>query len=229
MTSESRSNTLDAPQTVRWHAYSSTTALMTAVAGRLTVLARDAITARGRFDIVLAGGETPRALYQLLTQADAEWSRWHIWFGDERCLPVDDPSRNDSMARSAWLAQVPIPPDHICPLDAPDASIRLAAVPVFDLVLLGLGEDGHTASLFPGHDWGQMPASPSILSVAHAPKPPPARLTLSAARLSAARQVWYLVDGAHKQAALQRWRAGEPLPAAAICPPDGVDVFHTQG
>lgn len=229
MTSESHSNTLDARQTARWHVHSSTTALMAAVASRLVTLARDAITARGRFDIVLAGGETPRALYQQLAHTDAEWSRWHIWFGDERCLPVGDPNRNDSMARNAWLAHVPIPLNQICPLDALDAPARLADVPIFDLVLLGLGEDGHTASLFPDHDWGQTPTSPPILSVAHAPKPPPARLTLSAARLSAARQVWYLVDGTHKQAALQRWQAGEPLPAASICPPAGVDVFHTQG
>lgn len=220
--------TSDAPPPVRWHAHSSRETLISDVINRLTALAHTAIAARARFDIVLAGGETPRELYRQLGQQPCDWAHWHIWFGDERCLPPNTTGRNDDMARDTWLQHVSVPPQHICPLDAPDAAARLAQTPIFDLVLLGLGEDGHTASLFPGHDWGCAPNAPAILSVSNAPKPPSSRLSLSAARLSATRHAWFLVCGTSKQPALQRWRTGESLPAAAIRPAQGVDVFHSE-
>ena len=95
----------------------------------------------------------------------------------------------------------------------------------FDLVLLGLGEDGHTASLFPGNDWGTTAESADALPVFDAPKPPPERVTLSAARLSRARKVLFLVSGESKRKALADWRSGCAIPAAAIRPPTGVDVL----
>ena len=98
-------------------------------------------------------------------------------------------------------------------------------MPEFDLVLLGLGEDGHTASLFPGQDWGTEPTSPSALAVNHAPKPPAERVTLSAWRLSHARQVIFLVSGASKHEAVMQWRNGTALPASVITPVNGVDVL----
>ncbi len=97
---------------------------------------------------------------------------------------------------------------------------ELAGVDTFDLVLLGLGEDGHTASLFPGHDWGERADAPAALAVHDAPKPPPARVSLSAWRLARARSVLFLVSGRDKRDAVTRWQRGERLPAAAICAPD---------
>jgi len=94
-----------------------------------------------------------------------------------------------------------------------------------DDVLLGLGEDGHTASLFPGHDWGAVPGAPDALAVFDAPKPPPERVSLSAARLSRARQAVFLVSGAAKRQAVTLWRAGADLPARAIAPAAGVDIL----
>jgi 6-phosphogluconolactonase len=94
-----------------------------------------------------------------------------------------------------------------------------------DLVLLGLGEDGHTASLFPGHDWGVVPNSPDVLAVFDAPKPPPQRVSLSAARLSRAREVLFLVEGASKRDAVARWRMGADIPARSVRPSAGVDVL----
>ena len=92
-------------------------------------------------------------------------------------------------------------------------------------MLLGLGEDGHTASLFPGHEWGTAPGSPDTLAVFDAPKPPPQRVSLSAARLSRARQVIFLVSGQSKQRAVAAWRAGKDIPARTIRPAVGVDVL----
>jgi 6-phosphogluconolactonase len=195
--------------------------------------AERAIGARGVFHLVLAGGATPRLLYESLVDAPAQWSRWQIWFGDERVLPADDPERNSVMARRAFLDHVPIPKAavHVIPTErgleaaAESYARELAGLGDFDLVLLGLGEDGHTASLFPGLPWGNEPGAPDVLAIDGAPKPPPARVSLSAARLSRAREVLFLVAGAGKREAVARWRRDEAIPAAAIEPAGGVDVL----
>ena len=136
-------------------------------AGHIRVAAQRAIAERGRFLLVLAGGRTPLAAYGLLVGKLADWDRWHIFFGDERCLPADHPERNSVTAARAFLDRVPIPSANRHLIDAelgPVAALldyeRLLTAPVcadpagpwlpFDLVLLGMGEDGHTASLFPG-------------------------------------------------------------------------------
>jgi len=130
---------------------------------------------RGEFHLVLAGGNTPRTrtVYRALAREAHDWPRWHIWFGDERCLPPNHPERNSAMARAAALAYAE----------------ELARVPAFDLVLLGLGEDGHSASLFPGHTAEQ---EANVLAVFDAPNPPPERVSFSARRLSRARHVLFL-------------------------------------
>lgn len=192
-----------------------------------------ALAARGVFHVVLAGGGTPRRLYEALAGEVHDWARWQVWFGDERCLPPDDPERNSRMAFEAWLGQVALPaanvhviPAELGPRQAASAyAASLREVGAFDLVLLGLGEDGHTASLFPGQDWGETETAPAALAVFDAPKPPPKRVSLSAWRLSQARAVLFLATGAGKRAAVAAWRGGARLPAAAIRPPGGVDVL----
>jgi 6-phosphogluconolactonase len=198
--------------------------LIRALADTLLRQAAAAIAAHGRFHLVLAGGNTPRTLYAELAARGAGDGKWHIWYGDERCLPVDDTERNSVMAEAAWLAASAIPPAQRRPIPAElgaeaaaaEYDARLADVPTFDLVLLGLGEDGHTASLFPGHDWGTAPGSPDVLAVAAAPKPPPERVSLSAARLSRSRKVWFVISGGNKRHALRRWADCETLPVAAV-------------
>ncbi len=222
----------DPPQQCRWHVYQSTSELEQSALQAILSSARQAISLRGAFHIVLAGGTTPRRVYELLRQANAGWAAWHVYFGDERCLPPDHAERNSRMAALAWLDHVAIPSSQIYLIPAERgaeiaASIyaqTLAGIELFDLVVLGLGEDGHTASLFPNHDLGNTLSAPNAIAVLDAPKPPPQRVSLSAQRLSAARQVMFLVTGAAKQQAINDWRKGVDIPAAAISPAAGVDV-----
>ena len=208
-------------------------ALERTVAVSILAAADRAIRARGQFHLVLAGGDTPRGAYRRLREASADWSMWYVYFGDERCLPAADPARNSRMAGEAWLDHASIPANQLHAIPAEMGAVQAAqayaetlrAVGEFDLVLLGLGEDGHTASLFPGHEWGRAPGSPDALAVLEAPKPPPQRVTLSAARLSRARQIMFLVSGEAKHRAIVDWRAGKDIPARAITPDAGVDVL----
>ena len=217
----------------RWHALRDVRALQDAALETILSSAAQAIQARGRFHLVLAGGGTPREIYRALGSVQADWFAWHIYFGDERCLPPDDVGRNSRMAAKAWLDSVSIPAHQVHAIPGELGALRAAraytetlrAVGDFDLVLLGLGEDGHTASLFPGHEWGAQHGAPDALAVFDAPKPPPERVSLSAARLSRARQVNFLVTGESKHRAVSDWRAGKDIPARAITPTAGVDVL----
>ena len=220
---------------VRWHALVDAEALRARAAEHVLDAAARAIRARGRFHVALAGGATPRGVYALLRTAMTDWIAWQIYFGDERCLPRGDDGRNSTMAAKAWLDHVAVPGKQVRQIPAELGARRAAAayaaelrlVGEFDLVLLGLGSDGHTAALFPGQDWGTAPEAADALAVLDAPEPPAQRVSLSAARLSRARAVLFLVEGERKRAAISRWRAGEPLPASAIRPATGVDVLVT--
>jgi 6-phosphogluconolactonase len=220
-------------QSCRWHVLAAADALERNATEKILRAAQQAIARSGAFHIVLAGGSTPRRIYSALRHSDADWSRWHIWFGDERCLPPAAADRNSRMAADAWLDHVPIPPAQVHAIPAELGATAAAAAYArtlagrddFDLVLLGLGEDGHTASLFPGHDMGATTAAPDALAVFDAPKPPPERVSLSARRLSATRELFFLVSGEGKRQAVADWRAGVAIPAAAIAPAHGVDIL----
>ena len=226
-------NRVVGPGSVRWIGVADAQALRQVAYRRILDAAARAIERRGRFLIVLAGGNTPRAIYRMLRAADTDWSRWQVYFGDERCLPTDDVERNNRMAADAWLNRVPVPQGqvHAIPAELGASVAALAYVETlrgvgdFDLVLLGLGEDGHTASLFPGRDWGVAASAPDALAVFDAPKPPAQRVSLSATRLSRARAVLFLVEGGSKRDAVTQWRVGADIPARAIRLEAGVDVL----
>ncbi len=219
-------------QLIRWHVYDNASQLQVAATEAVLKSAKTAIDENGRFSIVLAGGTTPKEIYQQLRTAQTDWSSWHVYFGDERCLPADHLDRNSRMAFDAWLSHVSIPAQqvHVMPAElGPDmAAARysdlLAGAETFDCVLLGMGEDAHTASLFPGQVWEAADGAPAI-PVRNAPKPPSDRVSLSASRLSRARQVMFFVTGAGKREAMKAWRGGEQVPVAAIRPVAGVDVY----
>ena len=200
---------------------------------RILAASEKAIAARGRFSIVLAGGRTPERTYRLLSDAPAAWPQWHIYFGDERCRPADDPQRNSRMAGKTWLEKVAVPHGqiHIIPAELGALTAAQAYEPLvrqalpFDLVLLGLGSDGHTASLFPG---AALKDAPLVQPVRQAPKPPAERVTLSIAALCRSRQILVLVSGRDKAAALAAWRRGERLPINALQPQGDLTVIYDR-
>lgn len=196
--------------------------LAAAVAQRIVALAAQAISERGAFRIALAGGNTPRRCYELLRGQAVDWPRVHVYYGDERCLPRGDPERNDNMAQKALLDHVAVAADHVhaipAELGAQAATAEYAkllepAVPL-DVVLLGMGEDGHTASLFPGNPATEQ--SGAVVAVFNAPKPPPERVSLGMQTLNTAREKIFLVAGEGKREALGKIARGAALPAARI-------------
>jgi 6-phosphogluconolactonase len=228
---------MSSSQIVRWHEFDSLPGLERAACHFILESAARAIATRGVFSIVLSGGTAPRHVYRALCAAQTDWSAWHVYFGDERCLPVDDPERTSHMAHAIWLGHVAIPPSQIHLIHSelgPDAAAsgyaqEIAGLAEFDLVLLGLGEDGHTASLFPGGGWEQAANLPVAIPVYAAPKLPARRVSLSPERLRHALQVLFLVSGNQKMQAVTNWRAGVEIPASRISPPGGVDVFLYTG
>jgi len=173
--------------------------------------------------VCLSGGSTPHAAHTLLASPEfserVDWGRLHVFFGDERQVPLDDPRSNYRAACEALLDHVPVAPQNVHPLtDADQYEALLRAFfgdrPRFDLLFLGMGDDGHTASLFPG--------SISLLEQERWVIDPPdvvagmARHTLTLPALGAAARTLFLVTGAAKAPALARIRGGEPLPAGMV-------------
>ena len=193
--------------------------------------AEKAIAARGIFRIALSGGNTPRPVYAALAALDLPWSRWEISFGDERCVPPDDSQSNFRMAREAWFEPARVPESSILRMEGesdPDAAAKkyedellARATPyVHDLVLLGMGDDGHTASLFPGT--AALAVRDRLVVANFVPKFSTHRLTFTYPLLNAARHICFLVSSPGKEAVLQGVLAGKPeYPSAAVAPADG--------
>jgi 6-phosphogluconolactonase len=221
--------------------------LATHAADRFIRIANEAVAARGRFTVALAGGSTPARMYTLLAAPDrrepVDWSQVYLFFSDERAVPADDSCSNYGMAQRTLLAGGEISADHVFPVptggrSAAEAAAEYAGIlsrffglppagppPVFDLILLGLGDDGHTASLFPGkpalwvRDAWVTSSPPGILP------PPVDRITFTFPVLNAARYVAFLVSGAKKatvvRAVLESGPGTETYPAADVRPTDG--------
>jgi 6-phosphogluconolactonase len=179
---------------------------------------------RGVAHIALAGGNTPRRAYEFLAADGLDWSGVHLWFGDERCVPPDDPESNYRMVRESLLEPAGIPAEQVHPIDGtadPDEAARAygAQLPErLDLAFLGLGEDGHTASLFPGDPLLEDPA-PARAVVAS--KPPPRRITLGLNVLRDARERIILAAGEGKKEAVAAvLRGPDPAYPASLVDPE---------
>src|SRR6266852_2090694 len=205
-------------------------------------IASESIVTRGLFTIALSGGTTPRTLYGLLGsepyRSQIDWALVHIFWSDERCVPPDSPDSNYHMAHEVLLSQIPIPVQqvHYMPADQPDRYAASQAyaeemqrtfgtngITGFDLIQLGMGLEGHTASLFP-HQASLHEQQRLVIPVT-VPKPPPERLTFTPPLLNAAGHVLFLVTGSDKADALKAVIEGEyqpdEYPAQIVLPPNG--------
>ena len=205
--------------------------LASATAARLVTKLVDVLETRDVAHLVLTGGTigigTLSALAQLPAREAVDWSRVHLWWGDERFLPSGDKERNETQARDALLDSLPLNPEFVHPMaatDGPDgedaeaAAERYAAelakyapagadAPAFDVLLLGMGPDGHIASLFPEHP-GTHEVERSSIAVHNSPKPPPNRISLTFRVIQAAREVWVVASGAEKAEAVAKALSG---------------------
>ncbi len=220
-------------QAIRWELVIDEEEVAVRACREVLRAAEQAIAARGQFRIVLAGGRTPERTYRLLSEVDTDWRCWQVYFGDERCLPVGNPQRNSDMSARVWLDRVDMPtanihviPAELGPYEAAhqyEALVR-QALP-FDLALLGLGSDGHTASIFPGAPHLE---ESLVQPVLHAPKAPSQRVTLSAAALNQCQEILVLVSGQAKRAILKAWQQGEPLPISTLQPMGDIIVIYDR-
>lgn len=196
---------------------------------QILACANEAIQKRNAFHLVTAGGTTPMSIYTKIAALPhaSDWSKWHIYMGDERCLPSEHTERNSRAIAEAWLKTSAIPPHQIHYMTAEKGALEAAKeyAPLvrnrqFDMVLLGMGEDGHTASLFPGHDHSQEAKDEItgrwVQCEFNSPKPPAERVTLSAESLSNCRHLLKLITGKGKREAMAKWLAGEALPISEI-------------
>jgi 6-phosphogluconolactonase len=217
-------------QITRWHLFQSQHDINHAALQAILDAASRAIKNHGSFSIVLAGGSTPKNIYALLAKQQADWAHWHVFINDDRCLPTDHDERNSKMVSEVWLNHVAIPKNQFYAIPAELGPIKGASAyaeqikgfGTFDLVLFGLGEDGHTASLFPGH---KVDNSADVVPVFDSPKPPAERVTMSQNRLNNTHEAIFLVTGSGKQEAVDNWRKGVAIPASLITPKCGVDVY----
>ncbi|WP_375498804.1 6-phosphogluconolactonase [uncultured Jatrophihabitans sp.] len=207
-----------------------------------------ALAEREYAHLVITGGSILEAVLAGLPAAtDAapvDWSRVHVWWGDERYVPAGDDDRNDRPAMAKAFDHLPVEAGHLHPMPAADASFgddldaaadsyatELAAlasdgndvsVPAFDVVLLGLGPDGHCASLFPGHP-GTRVLDAAVIGVRDSPKPPPNRLSLTFPALDAAREIWFIASGDGKADAVARALGGAPREEVPSAGPRGTE------
>ena len=211
---------------------------------------QEALRTRGRFFIALSGGTTPETLYRALASpafADRlDWSRVIFFFSDERCVPPNDPRSNYALADKTLFAPLHITPDQIYRMAGesrdPQAAAREyerqlcratntspSSQPTLDLVLLGLGEDGHTASLFPGSP--ALQDNRSLIAVTQSPKDPPTRLTMTLGVINQASVILFLVVGAGKAGVVRAilnptTEAERQLPASLVAPENGRLIWH---
>jgi 6-phosphogluconolactonase len=203
--------------------------LAAAIAARLLVALADAQASRGTASVALTGGGIGTASLAAVTSSQArdsvDWSRVDFWWGDERFLPAGDPERNETGARLALLDHIPADPARVHPMAASSdgvdvdaaAAAYAAGVPSsFDVVLLGIGPEGHVASLFPGAP--ALDSQAPAVAVRNSPKPPPTRISLTLGPIRSAREVWILASGSSKADAISAVVAGAPV---TECPAAG--------
>ncbi|WP_228373688.1 6-phosphogluconolactonase [Demequina soli] len=204
-----------------------------ATAARLLLTLIDTLSVQARADVVLTGGTVGIATLAAVARSplatDVDWTSVHVWWGDERFVPAGDADRNEGQAQEALLGALPLPEDNIHRMGASSAfatveeaaaayaaDIEAAGTPAWDVLMLGMGPDGHVASLFPGHP-GYEARDAEAIAVHSSPKPPPMRVSLTLESIRRARRVWVVAAGAAKADVVARSLHGDlELPAAAV-------------
>jgi 6-phosphogluconolactonase len=200
-----------------------------AVASRFITRVVDAQSTGGVAQVVLTGGRVAAVVYKAVAESPArveiDWQRVEFWWGDERFLPDGDPDRNETQARDALLSHLEVDPARVHPMPADTGQgaeaaaaayadeLAAAGSPKFDVLMLGVGPDGHVASLFPGYPQLEV-MDVETVAVHDSPKPPPTRISLTFPRLDRAREVWFVVSGEDKADAVAQALKGGDVPAA---------------
>jgi 6-phosphogluconolactonase len=215
-------------------------ALAGAVAARFITKMLDILDEQAVAHVVLTGGGMAASVHEAVAASPAcmtiDWSRVHFWWGDERWVPAGDAERNDEQARTALLDALELPAENLHPFPASDGELDLDEAadayaaelaqlgvdglphPIFDITFLGVGPDGHIASLFP-HRSGIQVTDRTVIPVRNSPKPPPERLSLTRPVINSSQRVWLVLAGADKASALGLALAGasrDEVPVAGI-------------
>lgn len=184
----------------------------------------EAIKDHGQFRMVLTGGETYKPIYRQLKNLNTDWSLWEFWISDERCVSRDSELSNELKIRGDFFdfiraekSQVHFMEGELGPvLGSENYKKYLDTNIIFDLTLLGIGEDGHIASLFPGNDLGSSPNAPEVMPVFNSPKPPSERISLSMRRLNKSSVILILASGVNKKKVVNNFENGLEMPALHI-------------
>jgi len=216
-----------------WFIFDNETTLSKALAQEILNIAKKSIFEKGCFSIVLTGGQSVLSLYKILSKADSNWNKWHIYISDERCLPKNHKDRNDRMINEIWLDNSTIPKKNIYFIKSELGLLKareeyektLRSVDIFDVILLSMGEDGHVASLFPNRTY---PEDQIVVVERDSPKPPKERISMSYQQLNKAYCVFKLIIGESKQKAVTLLEQNVNLPIARVANGDREKIFHLK-
>jgi len=203
-----------------WKVFDNSEVLAKSLVEKILALAENAIEEGGAFHFITAGGTTPNRCYELLSQANADWQNWHIYMGDERVLHFSNPERNSQALLKYWLNHNDIPANQVHFINT-EAGLEKSAqayatliegIEYFDFCMLGMGEDGHTASLFPGHEKvssiEEVGENRLIIMERDSPKPPAERVSLNYSAFLKCKSVLKVISGASKQGVMRKWLEG---------------------
>lgn len=216
---------------LQWMSFETKEELINQLKDYLVNLSIEKISKNGFFSIILAGGTTPENLYQLLNKEEKiDFTKWKIFIGDERCLDANNKDRNSVMIVRSLLNRIDIKTTNFFPINsekgskfgADEYNKLIEQQDSFDIALLGLGEDAHTASLFPGHIWNE---DKYVVPINNAPKPPADRISLTPKAFKKCNNIIFIVTGAGKTDAINKWKNGDSLPVSFISGKEKTQVY----
>jgi 6-phosphogluconolactonase len=212
--------------------YFSEEKFISACINKIDIISKEKLKEKGSFHIALTGGQTAKLIYQELKYLNTEWSNWFFYFGDERCLPKNHPDLNSHMAEETILKNIPLDNEHVFKIPsylgpkkgAYEYSTILRSSPTFDLVLLGLGEDGHIASLFPGKD--HTLELSTVIPIFDSPKPPKHRVSLSLNAINSSDSIILFAKGKNKEEVIRQIEENKLSLVSSLCPKNIFEIYY---